>query len=92
MLKQTNYPFNTSCQHKSNTYSRQLVTSIQCLLKYIQHHYGHHTLTGQKIKFSATKNISDETENFIKENQSYKNIVCIVYKGRMQVSIALLFF
>ena len=34
-------------------------------------------------------NIIHKTENFIKINQSYKNIVC---KGRMWVSTALLLF
>ena len=38
------------------------------------------------------QNIIDKTENLIKENQSYKSIVCIVCKGRMWVSTALLLF
>ena len=29
------------------------------------------------------ENIIDKTENLIKENQSYKSIVCIDTKGRM---------
>ena len=38
------------------------------------------------------ENVIDKTENLIKENQSYKSIVCIVCKGRMWVSTALLLF
>ena len=46
-----------------------------------------------KIVFLVLQqNIIDKTENLIKENQSYKNIVCIVCKCRMWVSTALLLF
>ena len=38
------------------------------------------------------QNIIDTTENLIKENQPYKSNVCIVCKGRMWVSTALLLF
>ena len=38
------------------------------------------------------ENIIDKTKNIIKENQSHKSIVCIVCKGRMRVSPALLLF
>ena len=38
------------------------------------------------------QNIIDKTENLIKENQPYKSNVCIVCKGRMWVSTALLLF
>ena len=38
------------------------------------------------------ENIIDKTENLVKENQSYKSIVCIVCKCRIWVSTALLFF
>ena len=38
------------------------------------------------------QNIIDKTENLIKENQLYKSNVCIVCKGRMWVSTALLLF
>ena len=38
------------------------------------------------------ENIIDKTENLIKENPSHKSIVCIVCKGRMWVSTALLLF
>ena len=37
----------------------------------------------------AIKSIMNEN---VKENQSHKSIVCIVYKGRMWVSTALLHF
>ena len=45
-----------------------------------------------KERFSAAKNIINKIENHIKENQSFKNIVCVVYRDRMWVSTALLFF
>ena len=38
------------------------------------------------------ENIIDKRKNIIKEKQSHKSIVCIVCKGRMWVSAALLLF
>ena len=38
------------------------------------------------------ENVIDKSQNLIKENQSYKNIIRIVCKDRMWVSTALLLF
>ena len=38
------------------------------------------------------ENVIEKSQNLIKENQSYKNIIRIVCKDRMWVSTALLLF